>query len=312
MTAQDGKYFTAVQGGLWPRLWAWQEADGVYALHTGGGSPRKLNGADLDAALRNECQPTAEYVWRQSALAPGQYYARVQREWPLWALASKDNPNFPDMLTLYEREAHSALRAADILFGRMKEVFRYIEPAPAASSSPSHSQERAYGHELRHLLILACTEVESNLKAVLTANGNQPNQGKRFTMEDYERLLSPMRLGEWKLGLAGYRDFRPLQPFANWPAKAPPPWWAAHNGVKHDRETKLQDATLGQAIDAAAAVYVSIAAQFGAACLHYDGGMPRAVPPFIAEDGPKWDPEQVYVPPRTVGIEQWTAVHLTV
>ena len=146
-------------------------------------------------------------------LGPGEYHPRVWRR-----------HYFPNPMTTHRREWMSSARAAEILFSEMTDVFRVVEPSPANFD--------AYGHRLRELLILTCTEVETACKAVLQANGMAR---ERFATNDYVRLRDPMRLAEWRVALAVHPDVPELQPFGQWdPAKPTESlrWYDAYN-VSH-------------------------------------------------------------------------------
>ena len=179
------------------------------------------------------------------------------------------------------------------LFDQLEGLFRCIEP---------DAQHRdVFSHDLRHLLMLTCAEIESGLKAVLKSNGRSK---PRYDLTDYYALLTPLRLHEWKLQLRSYPDFGTLTPFAGWTAAAAPYWWTAHNKAKHDREHELGKATFGAAIEAMAALHIVIAAQFGADVL---GAM---LPVQVTVDGyPRWAPEEYYAPPEAN--TDWTAVNWT-
>ena len=176
-----------------------------------------------------------------SSAIPGQYFPRIYR--------GRENAA-PDA------EARNAtVRVARALFERLEDVFKLIEPVA--------THQDVFGHELRHLLILAATEVESAWKAVLRAN-HYP--GDRWTTRDYVRLQTAMKLDAYAVKLAGFPSFGEVVPFAGWSAANPTeslPWYSAYNANKHNREVYLKRATLGAAIDACAAVHIMAVAQFG-------------------------------------------------
>jgi hypothetical protein len=57
--------------------------------------------------------------------------------------------------SVYGRKYIDSVVASSIIFDEMRNLFRYIEPQTENSS--------AYGHKIRELLIIACTEVETLL-----------------------------------------------------------------------------------------------------------------------------------------------------
>lgn len=204
----------------------------------------------------------------------------------------------------------SSVRATRMLYARLRDLFRCIEPA--------RTQDATFGFEQRELLMLASTEVESAWKSTLVANGASPLCGKpdRWTTVDYVRLLRPMRLAEWSVSLSSHPDYGLLAPFAGWNSAAATtslPWYDAYNSVKHDREKKLGLASFAAALNATAAAFVMTVAQFGDQ--HLDGA-PFHVDEFRVETAPQWDLPELYVRPlRThmggpeewLGHEKWTA-----
>jgi hypothetical protein len=266
----------------------WYDANGKVVL-------RVPSETDAEVVLKKYCRP--DQAWEKSDRIPGEFHPRMQRE---------PNPRFaspPPMERLFASACASAVATSRGLFIRADELFRFVEPDPA--------NLQAFGHELRHLLILACTEVESGLKAVLEAN-ETPALGTRYTIRDYQRLVAPMRLAEWKVKLRGFPSAPELQPFADWTAALPPSWWSAHNAVKHNREQELSKATFKNVLDALAAVYVVVAAQFGVGALHFRGGVPLDMTFVPPDDGfPRWRLSELYVPPTLPGgHDDWSPIRM--
>ncbi len=140
------------------------------------------------------------------------------------------------------------------LMHKLTEICQTVHPAP--------SNFAAYGHEIRNLLILACTEVEMHWRGVLEANG----QSGKFTTHNYVALLDAMRLDEFGILLPHYPWMSEVKPFQGWDKARPTeslPWYRAYNAVKHDREGSFEEGTLSRAIDAVVACAVMLIAQFG-------------------------------------------------
>lgn len=277
--------------------WTWAiDAGPVYSVFEENGSVRftdscgrlntlKPNSTDVEAAIRERAKQSPGR-WEKASRAPGEFHPRIDRR-------NRPVRDFkPDMVELFPEAFQSCRRSARGLFQRLGAVFQVLEP--------NNDNLDAYGHELRHLHILACTEVESNLKAVMKANGGQP-RGRNFTINDYHRLADPMRLAEWEVELPSHPNLAPVRPFAGWSASRAPSWWTAYNAVKHNREEHLKEATLRHVIDALAAVYVTIAGQFGVEHLHLHHGAMVVVEEFLARAFPRWDVADFYVPPQVPG-----------
>jgi hypothetical protein len=147
-----------------------------------------------------------------------------------------------------------------------------------------------YGHKPRQLLLVACMEVESALKSVLSCNcAAMP---RNTSMKDYAKLARPMRLSEWTVRLARSTERLDLAPFAIWGVGTQQrlPWYRAYNTTKHGREEHLDEATLEHVLDAVAAVYVLLRAQFG---VDVDERLRHR--PFEVVCQPKWSAEEYYV-----------------
>jgi hypothetical protein len=166
-------------------------------------------------------------------------------------------------------------------------IFRVVHPAT--------NNLGAYGGEIRDIIILACTEIEAQWKAVLEANAVTP-AGQYFKTTDYVRLLQVMKLDEFEVSLIRYPEITAINQFAGWDAgKATKslPWYDAYNQVKHDREANFGRASLKNAIDAVAACVVMLAAQYGFEALQRH----HLKPIFEFRKRPMWEPKDWYYQP---------------
>lgn len=229
--------------------------------------------ADLHAYLRAD--PGCKH--EPAPLLPGEYHPRICRgtNWPPDQVDDQYLPHFNQRVSL-------ELSVAP-LDGLLREILEVIEPiAPNLD---------AHGHRIRHLLILACTEVEASLQGILRDNGNSPS-GRNWSTNDYVKLLRPMRLNEWRVRLGLYLDSPELSPFSTWTVAQPTqslPWYDAYNKTKHDRESNLKLATLDHALQAMAALFILAKAQFGHNALD-NWSLARFG--IIAE--PQWDADELY------------------
>lgn len=234
-----------------------------------------------------------------TAFVPGEFLPRIWRglEHPPSAAVG-----------LHDAEV-STRRVVGDLCSRLQNVFWHAEPDPVCRD--------VFSHELRSLLILACTEVESSWKAVLEAH---KYPGSNWSTKDYIRLKEPMRLTEWTLVLEQHPKWGRITPFATWTAEdgrttASLPWYKAYNETKHDREKSLSAATLQHVIDAIAAAHVMMIAQFGWSISVEDVlRVPLEKQPdiFAMVDVPSWTADQEYVAPiddfsdAAIGYTSWT------
>jgi hypothetical protein len=164
-----------------------------------------------------------------------------------------------------DAEAKEAMRAeeqVDILDSDLVGIARVVAPA--------FKTKDTYGSKIRNTLMVACTEVESQCKGILKANGYALPD--RATTGDYVRLCKPMRLDEYSVRLQRHRDYPEIRPFKGWtPSNGVPgvgpttslPWYHAYNETKHDRELNFELATLEHALSAVAGLHVLLIAQYG-------------------------------------------------
>ena len=248
---------------------------------------------NVETTLRQYFGPDRQFG--RSDLGPGECRPRIWRNYY--------SPR-PSSMSQYARAWSQSVQAARNLFVDMHDVFRCVEPSAA-----NHA---AYGHRIRELLMLACTEVESACKHVLEAN-NYKRSG-HWNTTDYVKLLAPMRLDEWELALAMHGDFGLIKPFAGWTAAQPTPsltWYAAYNAVKHERESAFQRGTLEAMVQALGAVFVMVSAQFGPTSL-VDLGLDglrlsrdqyQWSQDFVVCADPVWAQSEFYVPHEAAGTQ---------
>jgi hypothetical protein len=254
----------------------------------------------LDAALNAynvREQPTCP-----SPFHSGEFNPRIWR--------GRESPS-PQDVGLVSEWTYS-VRASRAHAARLRDILRHIDADPA--------HDNVYSHELRDLLILAATDVESAWKSILRANGVSPARGtNRWTTEDYCKLIVPLRLREWEVCLSAHPGYPSLRPFAAWDSSLSTTsldWYSAYNAVKHDREREFSQAKFGHVVAAAAAVFVLTVAQFGPS--HLDLGATFHPDEFRLVTEPDWTANETYIRPlktgRSVpltwlGHPTWTAVH---
>lgn len=217
----------------------------------------------------------------------GVYYPRIYR--PVFRRSEQE------MTPRDEQVLISSLVQIATLTEHLTGIFRVIFPEAGNLD--------AYGHEIRNLILLACTEVEAQWKGILRANHALPTGGY-FTTKDYVKLCEPLKLAEYQVALPMYPRVPPLSPFARWDSQCPSkslPWYGAYNAVKHDRETEFPQAKLRYAIDAVVACAVMLEAQYGLIPAWRD----QLGQFFRFEKRPQWSDREKYLPPA------WTEWQLT-
>ena len=217
---------------------------------------------------------------------PGIYHPRIAR--PILSM---------DAQTLWlPEDAHEQryITGAQNQFGALiddlRSICRVVQPAPATLA--------VYGHEIRNLLILAATEVEMHWRGILVANGRT---GK-FSTKGYVALADALGLRAFTVHFQPCPEIGPVTPFAGWDTTNSTQslsWYAAYNGVKHNREFEFGKATLGNAFAAIAACAVLLVAQFG----HH--ALTPELKRFLDVEAPERPVEEMYIMPQTD--EGWTA-----
>jgi hypothetical protein len=189
-----------------------------------------------------------------STIAPGIYFPRIWRGFGSETCLETYNAVCPSRE--YGAKHLRSATAASSLFDYLVEIFRHVEPAAENFST--------FSHKIRELLILICTEIEAGWRGVLLENGYS-TKGNLNT-NDYVKLLPVLRLKDWKVVIKDYPDVGTLAPLDTWNATSPTltlPWYDAYNAVKHDREASFNKATFKNLLDAAAALHITQAAQWG-------------------------------------------------
>jgi len=201
----------------------------------------------------------------------GEYFPRMYRPFFVGRRNTMQSPDHSDIIVErphdrvngfpyrplpIDESAHArAINQLGSLKSALIAIFRVVEPELQTMDT--------FGHEIRNLMLLASTEVESQWKAVLNAN-NYARVG--VSTNDYIELLGPLRLAEYEVRLPLYPDCPASAPFRGWDDAAPTQslsWYDAYNQVKHDRENRFQEAKLQHAIDATLAAAIMNVAQFG-------------------------------------------------
>ena len=175
------------------------------------------------------------------------------------------------------------LRQLEIILDDIVDVFKVV--------APHHNQFSVYGHAIRNIIILACTELDARMQSILAHNGVEPI-GKYFEMKDYFKLKEALKLDEYELSFYRYGDLGPFSPFSTWENDEQLYWYQAYNHIKHNREKHFAEAKLFNAINAIMAYAIILIAQYG-----YRNDLWRETVGKIIHINkePKWDLEDFYI-----------------
>ena len=246
----------------------------------------------LEFAVRRISDPAVTSVddLHQVWLEKGEYFPRIWRGYN-GGRPFVDNFDLLNPFAVYGGEINGSVVAAESLLMEVKELFRSVEPHV--------DNDASYGHRMRELLILLCTEVEANLVSVLKQNFPimVENAKGYLKTKHYQVLRDVMFLDKYVVGLADYKDRR-FSPFQNWvgPDRSTEsiPWYAAYNSVKHDRETNFSCASMSNVLNAAAALHILQIAQWGGGLFHLLGSGRKSI--YEIDEQPRIPLGEIYVP----------------
>lgn len=174
-----------------------------------------------------------------------------------------------------------------ILTDELNQIFKTIHPVK--------NNYKSFGHNLRNLLILACTEVEAQLKGIIRANSI--NQRTNYTTKDYYKLRDVLNLNEYKILFNYYPSIDLCSPFKKWKQDKPTQslkWYDSYNAVKHDREESFDRANLIDTINAVSALAILIVAQYGSNISYWNERIGNF---YNFKNLPSWKPTDYYLPP---------------
>lgn len=224
-------------GGEWNR-WI-QQVDGGYLE----GDKDNLTAESISYFLNRYAETISiKVIELHKVENPGGFYSRIARE--------NIKFNYVTEEFLQDVRAYQNIQMA------LDALFNYIEPSAV--------NLKAYGHKIRELLILACTEVEYLLLKTLTDNGYQ--QKDRYSTFDYVNCRDVLKLDKFEVSLVQYPKLKHFKPFDGWDSSSPTkslPWYNAYNSVKHNRSDNITQANLEHLLDAASAIHVLLESQYG-------------------------------------------------
>ena len=206
-----------------------------------------------------------------------------------------------DYFPYNEKTLIRSVQQLNTLIDRLKSIFTNIYPTSNNYSS--------FGHEIRNLLILSCTEVEAQLKGILIENNIQ-SCSKNYTTKDYVKLKSILQLDKYLIRFPYYPEIIDVNPFIDWQNSNPTTslfWYDNYNAVKHDSENEFHKANLVSTINAVSAVCVLLVSQYGANMPYWTdlvGGF------FDIVESPTWTFGDCYLPPFKHN--PWTPQNLTI
>ena len=152
-----------------------------------------------------------------------------------------------------QAEMASSVTTSRLIFQDLYELFNYIEP--------DDKNLNTFSHRTYELFLRIATEVESNFKGIMLANGYR----KPDKMEDYFKVASVARLSEYKVIFTRWSSSRIFAPFAEWNSATfiGLKWYQDYNKVKHNRYEYFGLANLENVMTAMAGLLSILYAQLG-------------------------------------------------
>lgn len=190
---------------------------------------------------------------------------------------------YEDLPITVPNEYSNLLRQIEIILDDLDSIFKVV--------SPHKNQDSVYGHAIRNVIMLACTELDSRMQHILRNNAVKP-MWRHFQMKDYYKLKDTLRLDEYSLSFYRYGDLEVYSPFSEWEKNSELSWYNAYNNVKHNREDKFPDANLKNAINAIMALCIITIAQYGYRNDFWDERIGKII---RVEKEPLWDLEDYYL-----------------
>lgn len=155
----------------------------------------------------------------------------------------------------YASDRASLCLSYKILEKDFKKFFEYV--------NPSDSNLNTYSHRIYELFLRTSTEFETNCKQILCANSY--GKTKNLTINDYHKINKATKLSDYEVCINIWESGKKIiKPFAAWSNGASLQWYQDYNVVKHNRNQNFAKSNLENLLNAMAAIYAILYAQFGA------------------------------------------------
>jgi hypothetical protein len=153
----------------------------------------------------------------------------------------------------YSSDPKPYVRGFLLIQREIRNLFEFIHP--------SDENLGTYSEHIGVLLVRACFEVETNLKAVMRENGYASRAN--WNMRDYKKVEHSHKLSGYEVLLPEWTGGRTtVSPFRNWSSAQGLDWYTAYNKFKHDRVANLAEATFKHLIDAWCGLFTLLSAQY--------------------------------------------------
>ena len=192
---------------------------------------------------------------------------------------------YDDLYITDRNEYNDFLRQLEIIIDELLDVFKVIAPTP--------NNFNCYGHAIRNVIFLACTEIDSMMKNALVKNG-YCKEDEHCSIIDYRILNEALRLSEYELKLSDFDGMGKIRPFEEWINKdCKISWYSDYNDIKHRRYECYEEANLKNAIYAVLGFAAVMVSQYGKDNNMWNRKLDKIIK---ITDEPKWNLEDFYIP----------------
>lgn len=244
-----------------------------------------LNESIEDALIRRgSFTDKSQFTITKTNLLPGKFNRRIYRPFlvennimlfengehvsdsaKIEEFIKKDYIQLPNFIPVHTKQLLLGINQLATLKEMLVSIFNTVYPIQD-TTDPAKNNLSTFGHNIKNLLVLACIEVETQLKGIFKAN--ESNSKDKYTTNDYIKLKDILHLDKYIVRLPFYPDLNEITPFENWSANSPGPtktlkWYDSYNAVKHNSEEDFHKANLENAIYAVCAVAILVQAQYG-------------------------------------------------
>ncbi len=130
---------------------------------------------------------------------------------------------------------------------------------------PCTKNLNSFGFETRNLILLTCTEFESQISGILRENNIKSITGN-YTTKDYVKLKDELFLKSYSVKFTKYPELPEFRPFQDWSEEKPTAslsWYECYNKIKHDNEYNFEKASLNTLLNSISACFIILIAQYG-------------------------------------------------
>ena len=192
---------------------------------------------------------------------------------------------YDDLYIIDRDEYDDFIRQLEIIIDELLDVFKVIAPTP--------NNFNCYGHAIRNIIFLACTEIDSMMKNALVKNG-YCKESAYCSIIDYRILNEALRLSEYELKFTDFDSIGTIRPFEEWINKdGKISWYSDYNDIKHRRYECYEEANLRNAIYAILGYAAVMVSQYGKENNLWNRKLGKIIK---ITNEPKWKLEEFYIP----------------